>query len=481
MLIVIDDLDIDLLPAYGGNSLTPHIDRLAREGVRFDRAYVTSPVCVPSRFGLLTGRFASRSKDLHALPSPDNSQRICLPGQPCLIRWNTALLPGERTLAHVLQQHGYTTGMVGKWHLDNPRKVDDAWRNYPGEAGEVTPEIEQRLVAQDHVFRARVRDNFGFDSVERFYSMNLHCMVTQQGLPEKLAFHNTEWITEGALEFIEANANQPFFLYMALTTPHWPHPVESMRADPRITPIGMLDEPPVGMPSRESVFERAEAVGLFERRTEPTWMDDSVGAVLHKLDTLDLADDTIVVFMSDHQGKGKGSLYESGVRIPMIMRWGDRLKGGAARDELVANIDLAPTLLDACGGDWPADYTVDGRSFLPMLDGDASAARSSLMLEMGFARGVVTPDHKYIAVRFPYDAELADEPGLDGRAVQYGVDELYPAYFDRDQLYDLRADPGEQRNLAADPEHATALEALRAALTEQSEKLPHTFGEFRGP
>jgi len=470
---------------------TPVIDGLARDGARFNHFYVTSTICSPSRYGLLTGRYASRSDGVcHQFP----------PGGPANVVQNAHLGPEESTVAKRLKAQGYATGMVGKWHnadWDGP---------YGGRVTGVAPDADPR--DPDVVEKIRevyergvrnIRENHGFDYVSRVYLQNKEAL----GVPKALQVHNLEWLVEGALEFVDAHREEPFFLYFAGTTPHgWVGSGDFLKTDPCATPAGMLDAPPKGMPAREDTARRAREAGVTGRLIEATWFDDAVGAVLGRIGELGLSDTTLVLFISDHQNRGKRTLYEA-ARVPALARWPKRVPPGQEIDAVCANIDVTPTLLDACGASIARDADVDGRSFLPLLTGEGEPTdwRDVLLLEVTYARGVVTRDWKYIALRYPPAVREQVDQGepktyaWDGTArrvkvgnqwnregdveIAYGANKDFPGYFDTDQLYDLRNDPYEQTNLASDPVYADRLRTMRGSLKEALKGLPHTFGEFR--
>ena len=279
IVIYTDDMNFGDLGAFGGDVLTPNIDRLAEEGMKLNRYYASAPVCTPSRYGLLTGRYASRSLALlEQYPIED----------PAFLRWNTHILPGDATAAHVMKQHGYTTGMVGKYHnLDN----ESIQQANPKEGDPNDPGIRRRMQENYEMLRSRIQETSGFESIESLYANNLHALE----LPGALQHHNMEWVTDGALRFLEQNRDRPFFLYVAPTIPHGPPPAASMKADPRITPLGYLPDTLNVQADRESVFRRVAAAGLPEHTAVYTWLDDAVGAVLQKLDALDLAENTLII------------------------------------------------------------------------------------------------------------------------------------------------------------------------------------------
>ena len=267
------------------------------------------------------------------------------------------------------------------------------------------------------------------------------------------------------------------------------------RLNPLATTAGMLDKAPEVQPPRASVHERLRKAGIHPRNAMATWMDDSVGVILKKLDEYQVAGNTIVLFLSDNPSRGKNSCYE-GARVPAIVRWPGRVKAGARIGTLCANIDVPATLIEAAGGTAPADMRQDGRSFLAQLTGrpDPAGWRTELLLEVNNSRAAVGRRWKYIANRMTgkeeeamrADSEDAARSGRPRRVGWNGVDHhLYnadadfPAYFDPDQLYDLDADLHERVNLAARPAHADVLAEMKTALARLLAPLPHSFGEFK--
>ncbi|MFO7726407.1 MAG: sulfatase-like hydrolase/transferase [Oceanipulchritudo sp.] len=471
---------------------TPEIDSLAREGARFDRFYVTTAICSPSRYSFLTGRYGSRSR-------PFTEEHP--PGTEALVNWSTKLGPTEANLPRALNRLGYRTGMVGKWHLGFPRELIDP---VPGDADPADPEIARQIRANYARSVAYIEETTGFDDVSRLYLRNKEAGAL--GIPDSLRHHNTEWITEGALEFIErgSEAPEPFFLFVSLTIPHSQFEAiygEFTGADPLATPAGLLEEPATGQPSRESIYERLKALGIDPRNAMATWMDDSVGAILGKLETRGVAENTLVVFTSDHQSRGKFTCYE-GTRVPFLARWPRNIAPETRVASLSANIDLVPTLYEAAGGNADDLTGIDGESLLPLLSGERpSHWRTALLLESGYSRAVVTPRWKYLANRppeavvrkmdadrkaFTRTGELRDM-NWTGRenphdwgevGIRYVADVDFPNFFDYDQLYDLENDPFEQVNLADYPHFQDILKALKREMSRQLEDMPHTFGEF---
>ncbi|VGO19544.1 sulfatase family protein [Pontiella sulfatireligans] len=474
---------------------TPHLDKLFHEGMVFSRAYVPSPVCTPSRFCMLTGKYASRSAEFN------RSEQVH-------IGWSPWLRKDELTFPKVLQKNGYTTGLVGKWMVGGSH--NELWPNTLNPKDNPRdPDVKRKLLENYLSAQKTVKRLGGFDVVDRLYASNINYVRIRE-----LDAHNQEWVTEGALEFVEQNKDNPFMLYLATTTPHGPNSLDSIDADPRITPLGYLDEAPNVQPSRESVKKRAlkgwtDRVAKKASSTHPewakgnavasTWIDDSVGAVLEKLDELGLDENTVVIFTSDHQWRGKLALYES-AHVPFAVRWPGKIKSGVECDALVSTLDIAPTLFEMAGIQPPASMPLDGMSFLPLLKGETpSGWRDSLYLEITTTRAVVSDDgFKYIAWRLPPDllklkgegkvlshfGLWVDDPqykkwSIADRPPRYRVGVDFPFYYDVDQLYDLKRDPNEQVNLAKNPEYAALLQKMKKKLKGYSNDLPHAFGEFK--
>ncbi len=486
---------------YGGQVFTPHIDSMAAEGIRFDRANVATTVCTASRYNFLTGRYATRSLGplfIEAYPPgtmsrPGNIVELDPPGT----------LPN---LPQLLQTAGYRTGFVGKSHIIHHERLrnPDKWesfglRTYPPDADPYDPAVSAAL-AHNHAKWTEWMKPYGFDFVDGMYSANL----LEQYLDANNR-HNLEWTVSKALEFLEGSRDedQPFFLYFATTIPHGPAPYQNksgkypfgLDGDIRITPEGISWDSYSFMPSRAKIRAQNAAAGFPEDVAYMTWFDAGVGAILQKLRDIGADENTLVIVTSDHGSwrKGKATLYEGGLRVPMIARWPASQQTGRTYDNLISSIDFAPTMLDLAGITPPAN-TVDGRSYRAVLEGSDAPIRDVVFAEMGWARAVKTARWKYIAVRYPAEVQnkialgkkfkgWKDSPPLD-RPYQSRNSNLgffaakhNPHYFESDQLFDLAADPAEEHNVIA--EHPKVVSDLRQRMEAWLRGFPNRpFGEF---
>ena len=489
--------------------LTPNMERLAAEGTVFNRFYVTSSTCTPSRYSLLTGRYASRALS--------DTEKSSVPSPP--IVWNTYLSQHEGHIAKDLKLVGYTTALVGKWHLGDKgiNLIDTAkgYKNYlvnggpknsavkhrykgdyfPMTSDPYDPKIQKEISRIYQDTQTKIKELSGFDVVDRLYYTNYDLLP----IPESMKVHNLEWQTEGALNFIEANKQKPFFLYFSITAPHGQYFEDWMTKDWRATPAGMLKEKPKSMPSRHSVLNRINAAGIPHQNAMATWIDDSLGAVMKKLETLNLSENTVIMFLSDHQARGKLAAYE-GHRAPAIIKLPKGYAGKNIEDEIIANIDIRSTINELAGLSSPNDK-VDGHSILPLIQNKSINWRKNLLLETGYSRAIVSKDWKYIANRPPSDVvKLMQQDKLNalkkgtrrhigwtgrrmnsasGMGVRFDADQDFPHYFDADQLYNLKHDVFEQHNLIYKEQNLQQSEIMKKRLKEHLKRLPFTFGEFK--
>lgn len=490
VFIITDDQSWDTLGFMGGKVHTPRIDKMAEDGLWLTDFNVTSTVCSPSRYSFMTGRYAGNGtgeRFMHEHPPGDQTQIENI-GELEPDRWN---------LPKVLQKNGYKTGFVGKSHLINHEWVNGDWKKngfetYPKDADPSDPEVNGKM-QRNHKRWCEAMMPYGFDYVDGYYCANLKELRS-----DALNVHNLDWSVSKAFEFLEESKDEPFFLFFSTTLHHGPAPWSnkfSMDADPRMTGEGFVEESFDVMPSRQDVLERNRKAGFRDNRAFALWLDDGVGAILDKIEDLGLTKDTLVIFVPDHGSyrHGKATLHDYGMRVPMLLQWPGKIKPGTKYDGLVANIDVAPTILDLCGIKPPSDYQIDGVSFKDALFGSQKPIRNVLFGELGHSRGVKTKDWKYIAVRYPEKLQKRIDrgekfKGFEGRELDrpyltrnghlgHHASTKNPHYFDADQLYSLKSDPEENENVfAQNPEVAQRMKKELAKALQLFENRP--FGEF---
>lgn len=482
IMFLIDDQNPSSIAAFGGKTYTPNLDRMAEEGMKFTRAYVSSSVCTPSRYSFLTGRYAGNS---HSKMYAEAVGGVENQGYPS---FNVALERDNMNVGNVLREAGYTTGFVGKFHLKSPLDFPefyvgkDGWIEIPSDANPGA-EVSAMFRHNERLMR-RYLEALGFSWAKNVYPGNMSKPYSE---------HNAEWTTVAALEFIEENKDGPFYLHLCSTLLHGPDKSwrDSME-HPLITGEGEVKKLPEIMTPRAELLKTIEEKGFDpdSHVAGEAWIDDSLGAVMRKLKELGIDDNTLVVFAPDHGRDGKASVFSHGAaQVPMIMRWPEGIPGGQVCEELVQNIDLVPTFFDLGEAEKPEAYRIDGQSLKPLFEsGTADNWRDHLYLEMGAARATITKDWSYAAVRYTKEQIAAIQnakPENLPRVMAYigrlgigvrGADR--PGFFDEDQLYYLKNDPKEMENLAYSPEQATRLNKMRELLQLDLEAIGRPFGEF---
>lgn len=322
---------------------TPNMDRLAREGVRFERFHV-SPVCSPTRASLMTGRYHFRT------------------GVVDTYLGRSMMHPDETTIAEMLARAGYRTGIFGKWHLGD---------NFP-------------MRAMDKGFQESLVLNGGGLAQPGDPPFEVH--------PDGAYFdpwlrHNGEWvrkkgyitdvITDAAIEFIERRPEEPFFVYLPYNAPHVPLQVPDRYLEVyRKMNLEHTQFPAIGHPLRGKAD--TEMIARIYAMVE--CVDNNLSKLLAKLDALKLSDKTVVIFLTDNGPEQlrynsgmldrKGNTHEGGIRVPFFVRWPGHCTAGRVVDRLAAHIDVVPTLLDLCGVKKPEGVKMDGMSLLPLLKGE---------------------------------------------------------------------------------------------------------------
>ncbi|PHR87153.1 MAG: sulfatase, partial [Blastopirellula sp.] len=448
------------------------LDRLAREGMTFHNAYVTSTVCTPSRYTCLTGRYAGASTSKFYLND-------CPLGQQGLPAFNVELEPDNMNVAQVLKDNGYATGFVGKYHVGPHIKEDNAadydWQ-YIEKNSEFSPEINQRKIHNQQRACELIQKR-GFTWVKNIYWENMKAPFKG---------HNPEWTIDAGLKFIDEHKDGPFYLHYSTTLLHGPNG-EWFRSlsKPLVTDEGMLKKP-LGIMDRESVMRRITKAGLTENEAGYLWMDDSLGMLLDRLDQHGIAENTIVLFVSDHGSIHKGSLLKNrGAEVPCLLRWPAKVQPGVQCNELVQSTDFVPTWFDVANVTPPSDYRLDGVSMTGLFKNPNKPIRDYVYTEMGPARSIKTKDWNYIALR--YTVEQAEAIRAQHRSVKQlmglsgGVSRAreYPHAFHSDQLYDLKNAPEELVNVAADTENKKRVREMKRILKQELTKFDNRpFGEF---
>lgn len=406
VLIYVDDLGYGDLGCYGSEkNHTPHIDRLAADGMRFTDYYSASPVCTPSRAALLTGCYPGRvGFDVFG---PARNQWVLFPG------FAEGLHPDERLLPELLKEKGYATAAIGKWHLgDQP---------------------------------AHLPTRHGFDSYYGIpYSNDMAIMPARKNSPPLPLMRDESVIqqqpaqaplieryTEEAVSFIRTNRSRPFFLYLAHLHVHLPHYVME----------------PFSSASRNGRYGAALAA-----------VDWSTGVIVDELKRLGLTENTIIIFTSDNgsrvRGEGgsngplrgtKGQTWEGGMRVPCIVKWPATVPAGQVCRGIATAMDFHPTLAALAGHKPESLPQHDGLDVLPLWRGtttDALSDRKFFYFKRAELQAVRSGKWK---LRHAFEMEKESDPG-------------------RLELYDLAADPGETRDLAA--QHPDVVERLGKAMED---------------
>jgi arylsulfatase A-like enzyme len=406
LLITADNLGWHDLGCYGNRSIaTPGLDRLAREGVQFENAFVASSSCAPSRAAIVTGQYP-HTNGVTALTHLEPTKQLS---------------PFRRTLPELLERAGYHTAIEGKWHV--APYLPASWYGYRERLSGLLPEAQ------------RIRDS------------------------------------RTTIDFLRRHREHRFFLQVNYTNSHR-DPFGEYHGDPDFPVDPAEIEIPAYMALPDWPEIREDLARYFSQNLR---MEQMIGEVLTALDELGLAERTLVVFLSDNGPHYPGmisTLYDRGIATPLLLRWPVRLPAGRVVDELVSSLDLLPTFLAAAGVPVPQD--AQGRSLLALVAGDAPPEwREAVFAEQTRhvlyipCRAARTHRHKYIRnwsdVAFGLDQNahddwahrLCERPGNPWKRPR-----------PPEELYDLRSDPVEQRNLAAEPEHAESLERMRGLLGE---------------
>ena len=425
VLFIMDDLGYGDVGSYGGrDAKTPHIDRLAREGVKFTDFYANHANCSPTRTALITGRYQQR----YGIESPlrhDDPRH---------------LPPSDTSLPRLLKNAGYATGLFGKWHLGyeaaagpNRHGFDDFWGFRRGAVDYYTHNVATTAAVK---LEAPIHDLYDNEN------------------PTTSTAYLTDEITRRAEAFLRQRAGKPFFLEVAYNATHWPY----QRPD--------LPEGKRGWDHYRETGTRADYVAMLERA------DQGIGRILDALDRLKLAQNTLVIFTSDNGGEWlsrnaplfhrKSTLWEGGIRVPLLMRWPGRLAAGGSSSQVGITMDLTASILAAAGVKPPPGYRPEGLDLVALL-----------------RKG--TPVERTLFWRLPPAPNSTGTPPATQRAARRGK---WKYMDDRGQyfLFELSADPGERQDVAQ--QHPDVMSELRALVVkwdgdvdaEAKERKPPTAG-----
>ena len=485
ILLLVDDVPPSYFGCYSGKTPTPHINQLAKEGVQFTQAYSASSMSNPSRYTLLTGQYPGRNAGVLKTAGENDTYFI---GQ------NTLWTEQNPSIARVLKSAGYYTGFVGKWHSNFD--MFEGGEKKPELSDKDSPETNRVLAALQKEYVTKIKKVSGFDVVSNIQVGNLDRLFNQQ---HWLGYHNTEWFTQGALDFIDdaAKKKKPFFIHLANSVPHSPDVLVSLEHDNQYTPAGKLDKPLTCHPPHSTVKERLKTACLNTSgpigsiNAGAVVLDDQLEAIINKLKETGQLENTMIIFTSDHSVYGKGTCYAPGNHVPLIISWPASLPKGTINEVPVSLVDLFKTCTEAAGAKLPAQKT-DGHSLIALMKGETTEHPLPYQ-EANFFRAVVKGKYHYVAFRPSATViEIMQNGSIDYAADHFEgkyrniFGELNipfkPSYLEADQLYDLEHDPLERHNLANLPAYAHILADMKkelATYTESFDKpFPLTVPEF---
>jgi len=388
VLIVSDDQGYKDLGCFGSQEvITPHLDRLAKEGVKLTNYYVTWPACTPSRGSLLTGRYPQRNciYDMIRNEAPDYGYKYKPEEYEATFERIGGMDLREKLLPELLKQAGYVSGIYGKWDLGVHKRFLPLARGFDDFYGFSNTGIDYFT-----------HERYGVPSMFR----------NNQATEEDKGDYCTSLFQREAVRFLKENHQKPFFLYLPFNAPH-----SASNLDPRIRGSAQAPEKFKKMyPHLKDNFVTRKKRGRYEFRESPkgpvitqgvsaskrrleyvasiTCMDAAIGEVLDLLDQYKIADNTIVVFFSDNGGGGgsdnspltgkKGMMFEGGIRVPCLVRYPKKIKAGTVNEALLTSLELVPTFLKEANIPLPEDIVIDGYDMLPTLTGQVKSPRQEM-------------------------------------------------------------------------------------------------------
>jgi arylsulfatase A-like enzyme len=385
VLIITDDMGWADLGSFGATDIrTPNLDGLARDGLRLTDFYANGVTCSPTRAGLISGRYQQRYGIESPLPNRNRST-----GQ--------GLSATEHSFPQLLASHGYATALVGKWHLG------------------YLPEQSPNAHGFDYFFGLKS----GYHDYYTHQDGSGESDLWENDEPIEADGYTTELVTQRAIRFIEEHKDEPFFIDVAYTAPHWPYQVPD---SPSVAP----DNARHVMPQDPTTSSRADYVAMVEH------LDSEIGVLLAALESSGVADDTIVIFTNDNGGEWlsnsaplfgrKWTVFEGGIRVPTIVRWPGRIPAGQVSDQVGITMDLTASILAVTGAPVPEEAEIEGMNLFPIWEGRAPEVPRTLFWRAGTGPG------KRTAVRRG-DWKLL----VDGQ---------------HSYVFNLRTDPGERNDMA---------------------------------
>lgn len=411
VFIMADDMGYGDASCYGGKTKTPHLDRLAAGGMKFVDFHSSGPVCSPTRAGLLTGRYQQRAGIPGVINADPKKNR------------HHGLHTSEVTFAELLKKSGYRTAIFGKWHVGYRKKFNPVHHGFDRFRGYVSGNVDYI----SHVDRMGIFDWWDGDKLR-----------DEPG-------YTTHLITKHAVDFIAANRERPFCLYVAHEAVHSPY------QGPKDKPVRGVGKPRIPGAARKDKQAAYREMLLA--------MDEGIGRIVDELKRRKLERNTLVIFFSDNganrtgsNGKlrgFKGSVWEGGHRVPAIANWPGRIKPGTVCGETAISLDIMPTMLQLAGAKLPDGHKLDGVSLAPVLFGTGKLSKRRLFWEF----------HRKAAVRDGAWKLVLGERGLRGKPALFNLDE----------------DLAERNNVAA--QHPKRVKSLRMALAAWRKDVQSTATE----
>ena len=412
IVIMTDDLGYVDVGFNGSIDIpTPNIDRIAKQGVKFTNGYTPYPVCSPSRAGFITGRYQQRFGYERNVQYRPNDPKMGLPKT-------------EKTIPEVMGQVGYTSGVIGKWHLGahiSNHPLNRGFDFFYGHLGGGHRYFPEELT---------IEDSYSISDEPLSY----RTWIMRNHQPEKTNQYLTDEFSDEAVEFIEKNHKGPFFLYLAYNAPHGP------------------------LQATSKYLNRFDHIKDKKRKTYAAMVsavDDGVGRILDCLKSLDIEKNTMIFFLSDNGGpepkngsnngplrEGKSSIYEGGNRIPFAMQWTGEITS-MVYEFPVSSLDILPTIAALTDAPLAANNPLDGVNIIPYLKGEKQGR-----------------PHQTLFVR-KFDDDLYSVRDGDMKLITKSENSIK-------ELYDLNKDLGEENNLAGTfPDEVNRLDSLRQAWDSQ--------------